>query len=1470
MNERQTAADKRAALARLLQQRAAEANQPQPLAIAQERLWFLEQFEPGTALYAIPMTMALKGALETGALERSLNEIVRRQGALRLTFGADAEGRPYQTVGEFQPFALPVTDLSGQPDPEAEARRLAEQEGRRPFDVAMGPLVRFNLYRLGPEEHWLQVNLHHIIADGLSVGVIFREMAALYAAYTQGRTPALPDLPISYCAFARRQREELAGGALEPSLAYWQKKLGGPLPALQLPTDRPRPAVLGHAGEVLQVPLPPRLLEELKLFSRREGATLFMTLSAALNVLLHRYSRQADISIGTPIAGRPSADVEGLIGLFINTLVLRTDLSGRPSFRQLLRQVRETALEAYAHQAVPFAKLVEVLHPDRHLAGSPLFSVMFGLESDLADLKLPGLTAKQVYLSTGTAKFDLSLYITDNLCHWEYNTELFDAATIERMGAQFAVLLAAVVAQPDASIDALSLLPGAERQLVLKEWNAATKAEYRAEASVHQLVAEQAARTPDRVALVCEGAFLTYAELDGRANQLARYLRRLGVGPESLVAVALERSPEMVVALLGVLKAGGAYVPMDPAYPKDRLAYMLTDTGARVLLTQERLKGSLPAPEDGGQTVCLDADWAAIARESAAPLESATGPEHIAYVIYTSGSTGKPKGVQVLHRGLTNIITWTVQNHRFTPDDALLAVTSISFDIAGTELYPPLVSGGTVVLAGPQSVTDGARLAALCRDNRVTLVQGTPATFRILLAAGWQSRAGLTMIVGGEPLPRELAERLLAGGGALWNQYGPTETTVWSTAWQVDLTGPILIGRPVANTTCYILDHRLEPVPLGVPGALYIGGDGVARGYLNRPELTAERFLETPYGRLYKTGDLVRFLPDGQMECLGRLDNQVKIRGYRIELGEIEAVLEQHPAIAQAVVDARRDASGEYGLVGYYTPAPGAAPPVKELKAHLKEQLPEYMVPGLFMAVERFALTPSGKVDRKALPAPEGLRPDLGAEYQAPATDLEKRVAAIWQAVLRVEQVGLHDNFFDLGGHSLLLVQVQAKLKEALQVEIPLLDLFQYPTVQMTAQRVRALAGDAAAESAAPEVTVARRVVNGSGSREIAIIGMAGRFPGAADVESFWTNLAGGVHSIRHFTRAELEAAGVDPELLDHPNYVPAMGYLADADKFDAGFFGISPREAETLDPQQRLFLETAWTTLEHAGYDPERYGGRIGVYAGAGFNSYLLTNLTQNPAHIEAVGMYQVFIANDKDFIATRTAYKLNLKGPAVSVQTACSSSLVAVHQACQALLAGECDMALAGGAAVGTPLVDGYLYSEGHIASPDGYCRPFDEQAGGTVGGSGVGAVLLKRLEDALRDGDTIHAVIKGSAANNDGSLKVGFTAPSVEGQAKAIAEALNAAGVEPDSVGYVECHGTGTVLGDPIEMAGLTWAYRSLGARGTQYCAVGSVKSNVGHLDTAAGVTGLIKAALAVGRGQIPPSLHFAKANPKIDFA
>ncbi|HEX9937035.1 MAG TPA: amino acid adenylation domain-containing protein, partial [Longimicrobium sp.] len=1450
-----------------------------PLSFAQERLWFIDRLEPGSAIYNIPAALRLTGALDERALERSLGEIVRRHEALRTVF-TEVDGTPAQVITPFAGFALPVEDLSvlGDADREAAVRRRAGEEAARPFDLAAGPLFRAALLRLGAEDHVLLLSMHHIVSDGWSTGVLFRELSALYAAYREGRESPLPELAVQYADYAVWQREQLEGETLDRQLSYWRERLADAPALLDLPTDHPRPAMQTYRGATVPVELSPELLERLQRLGRSEGTTLYMTLLGAFQVLLSKYSGSDDVVVGSPIAGRTRREVEGLIGFFVNTLVLRTGLGGDPSFRETLRRVRDVTLGAYEHQEVPFEKLVAELQPERSLSHSPLFQVLFTLQDaggpggGLAGLSVSGAGAEYA-----SAKFDLSLNLAATpqglRGGLNYSTDLFERGTIERMLRHLERVLEQVTADADVRLSQLELLGEAERALVLEEWNR-TEAEVPADRCIHELFQAQAARTPGAVAVRFEEASLTYRELNERANQLAHHLRGHGVGAEVRVGVLMERSLEMVVSLLAVLKAGGAYMPLDPGLPAERLAYMLDDSAVPLVLAQGALRDAVPAREGVG---VLAVDALELAAESAENPAVGVGPDSLAYVIYTSGSTGRPKGVMNQHRGVVNRLVWMQAQFGIGADDVVLQKTPFGFDVSVWEFFWPLQQGATLVMARPDGHRDPLYLQEVIEREGVSTLHFVPSMLQPFVETAEAGRCGSLrhVVCSGEALPAALVERLydrFAGPVVLTNLYGPTEAAVDVSCWACargDASGVVPIGRPVWNTRLYVLDAALRPVPFGVPGELYIGGVQVARGYLGRAGMTAERFVPDPFStepgaRLYRTGDRARWRADGAIEYLGRLDFQVKVRGFRIELGEIEAALRGLESVTDCVVVARADA-GEQRLVAYVVGGAEA----DGLREHLRRSLPEYMVPAAFVALERLPLTPNGKLDRKALPAPEYAAD--ADRYEAPRTDAERKVAAVWAEVLGVERVGAHDRFFDLGGHSLLLVRVQARLREAFGQPVPITHLFRYLTVSALA---------AALDASAPEPAAApvddARIRNGRhGPRateraglEIAVVGMAGRFPGAPGVEALWANLRAGVESIRRFTDEELAAAGVPESLRADPAYVPAQGALAEVEQFDAAFFGMTPREAEVTDPQQRLFLEVAWEALEHAGYDAARAPGRVGVYAGTSMSSYYL-NLLTRPDVAAAAGEMAVRMGNDKDFLATRAAFKIGLEGPAVVVQTACSTSLVAVDLACQALLRGACDMALVGGASVAARQHAGYLYQEGNISSPDGHCRAFDSQAGGTVGGNGVAVAALKRLEDALADGDTVHAVILASAINNDGSAKISFTAPRVEGQAAVIRAAHAAAGVDPATITYVEAHGTATELGDPIEIEALTQAFRA-GTDRTGFCAIGSIKTNIGHLDAAAGIAGLIKATLALRDGEIPPSLHFTRPNPQIDFA
>ena len=1031
-----------------------------PASFAQRRLWFLNQFDPMSSAYNIPFPMRLNIPLDRGALERSLQEIVRRHESLRTTFTTQ-DGEPVQVVAPAQTFNLEAVDLRSLPagEREAEAHRLAIFDAQRPFSLTNGPLLRVTLIQLGVNDHILLLTMHHVISDGWSMNVLVRELSALYGSYALGRPSPLEELPVQYADFAVWQREWLAGEVLERQLEYWRGKLGDAPGLLRLPTDRPRPAVQTYYGAAHAFTLEPQLYEHLKALSQREGVTLFMTLLAAFKVLLLRYTGQTDLVVGTPIANRTRVETEGLIGFFANTLALRTDLSDDPTFVELLGRVRETTLGAYQHQDMPFERLVEELQPERNLSHNPLFQVMFIYQSPdgaRTQKQSSGAADNAPLVTTSTAKFDLTLCIGEVGravgVSLEYNTDLFDQTTIERLGAHFKHLLEGIVRRPNARLSDLPLLTEVELQQLLVEWNS-TEADY-GPACLHELFERQAERTPEAVGVVCGGERLTYSELNERSDRVARRLRGLRVGPGSLVGLYVERSVGMVVGILGVLKAGAAYVPLDSSFPNERLRMMVEDAGLRVLLTQESLARSA-AELGASEVVCEDAPPLAAEPPVAGCLEPRAAPDDLAYVIYTSGSTGRPKGVMIAHRAVHNLLAAVGARLGFRADDVLLSVTTLSFDIAGLEIFLPLVGGARVVVANREEASDGVRLAKLLASSGATVMQATPSTLRMLIEAGWRGDRRLMILCGGEPMSRDLADELLGRCRELWNMYGPTETTIWSATQRVEASGdPIPIGRPLANTQVYILDARARPVPAGVVGELYIAGDGLAYGYLKRPDLTAEKFLPDPFSpqpgaRLYRTGDLARYLSDGRIECLGRVDYQVKIRGFRIELGEVEAALREQASVRDAVVMAHEDTSGDKRLVAYLVSGEGVRPTADELRRALKVKLPDYMVPSHFVSLETLPLLPNGKLNRRALPAPDGSSLVAGeTPYVAPRNPVEQQLARLIGEILKHERVGVHDNFFELGGHSLLATRAVARIQQTYGVSISLRSFFESPTVE--------------------------------------------------------------------------------------------------------------------------------------------------------------------------------------------------------------------------------------------------------------------------------------------------------------------------------------------------------------------------------------------------------------------------------------
>ena len=1033
-----------------------------PLSHAQEQVWVHAQMAPDIPLYNEPVTIHYSGPLDVAALERSFNEILRRHEAWRTCFVV-VDGQPYQEITEQLSISLPVVDLRTIPEEQREATAIAiaTADARIPIDLGKTPLFRTRLIQMADEEHRLYLTLSHIIFDGVAIYRVFLpELAALYKAYSAGEPSPLPELAIQYPDYAAWERRTFTREALAKDIEYWREKLSGPLPEVYLATDRPHPRSQTFRGSMYPFRLNGKLTTDLRAFCRREGVSLFHALLAGFAALLYRHCGEERIPIGSVTAGRNRPESTALLGYFLNTVVVPADLSGDPNFRSLVQRARNWTIDALDHDRVPFDYLVRELKITRDPSRNPLFQALFSLEPPMPEVD-PAWRLTQMDVDTGATKYDLYLELDERtdevLARFHYSTDLFDRETMVRMAADWQRLLEHGVADADVRLSELPVLSAEDERRIVVEWNR-TEQSY-PDASIHQLFESQATRSPEVVAVATQSVQLTYRELNERANQLAHHLARHGVESEVPVGLCLNRSAEMVVALLAVLKAGGAYVPLDPRLPDERLATMLSDVRPKTIITDR----SQHREVFGANVIHIDSDWDAISRESTANLHRAVHPNSLAYVMYTSGSTGRPKGVAVEHRSVVNLLHSMQGEPGLSPQDVLLAVTTLSFDIAGLEIFLPLITGARLFVASDADVVDGNRLWELLVESGATLMQATPTTWRLLIAAGWPGASNLTILCGGEELTSDLAKQLARRSRSLWNVYGPTETTIWSSMYRVsgNEENTVPIGRPLANTSLYILDAHHKPVPVNVSGEIYIGGEGLARGYLNRPELTAERFVTTSVetgksARLYRTGDLGRFRANGNIEYLGRLDNQIKLRGQRMELGEIESILASHPAVRQAVVTLTGNSADQEKLSAYVVAKEGVSSPgAGELRRYLRTKLPEHMVPTSFSQIETVPQLPSGKVNRPAL-ASIGSAPLLDQEeLVAPRNDMETKLAEIWRELLAVKQVGIEQNFFELGGHSLLALQVTARIRRMFEVELPVRSVFEAPTIAGLAAEVQ-------------------------------------------------------------------------------------------------------------------------------------------------------------------------------------------------------------------------------------------------------------------------------------------------------------------------------------------------------------------------------------------------------------------------------
>lgn len=1473
-----------------------------PLSFVQERLWIINQLNPDSAGYNIPLAFIIKGKLDINLLNEAINLIIARHEALRITF-PNHEGLAHQVIQERIAFKLETIDLSNAKTGKAnyiKAKRLCEDEAALPFNLAEGPLMRGKVIIFTEQEHILMLTMHHIISDDWSVNVLLKELFLISDALHEGKRPDLPELPIQYPDYTIWQRQWLEQeGELTRQLAYWQQKLAGVQESLDLTTDYPRPAMQSFNGASQAFTIDSQLTGQLKNLAEQHGCTLYMILLAIFKVQFYRYTGQEDICIGSAIANRQPEETSGLIGMFVNTLALRTLIESTDTFATVLSKVKTTCIEAYEHPDTPFEKIVDAVQPRRNMAVNPLFQIMV---SQNIPLNMPGENVVAFHLERHSSKFDMTVEFTE-INHElsgvvEYCTALFKQQTIERMCNNFIVLCRSVVANPNAKITELDFLTTPEKQELLIDLNL-TSFEYPREKCIHQLFIEQVKRDPEKIAVVFENEQFSYRQLFDKSHTLAMYLQSLGVKPDSLISICMERSLDMLVGLLGILQAGGAYVPLDPQYPDDRLAYMLEDSKTDIVLTQWKLKNKVAAlvmKNPNAQIINLDKNWPVIEKSvknlksKKVELHQDVNADHLAYVIYTSGSTGRPKGVMIEHRALVNFLYSMSVKPGLTKDDKLLAVTTYCFDIAGLEFYLPLINGAQLRICRSEDLKDAESLKRIIKDYKTTIMQATPATWQLLFYGGWKNAEKVKILVGGEALTETLKKEFADTESEAWNMYGPTETTIWSTVQQIHKNDIITIGSPIANTQIYIVDAFNNLQPIGIPGELLIAGDGLARGYLHQPELTKEKFVANPFisgTRMYKTGDLARWLDNHTIEYLGRVDTQVKIRGFRIEIGEIETHMSKCPKIKECVVVAQGHGANKKLAAFYVATATHEDDIVKipneELKKYLQQFLPDYMLPATFASLESIPLTQNGKINRRVLQGME-IGSEICEDYLAPHDDIEKKLVAIWAQVLelKTESIGVNDNFFDIGGNSISAVSVAATIEKISACKFSPVSLFKYRTIRNISKYIQENT------VSTPENVILKKhdfnpsvlqndlntAQNDSDLPEyyqdsLAIVGISCHFPDAENHWQFWDNLVKGKESVHILSREEAAKHNISPDILNNPEYVPLKPWMEGKEFFDPEFFQISSGNAALMDPQFRQLLMHSWKAVEDAGYRCEEIEN-TSVFISASNNFYqsLASKISSEASIMENSEEFVSWVLSQGGTIPTMISYQLGLKGPSAFVHSNCSSSMTGLYYACQSLQSKDVDYALVGAATLSASLSLGYLQMPGLNFSSDGHCKTFDAKADGMVDGEGVGVILVKRAADAIKAGDHIYCLVRGISVNNDGSDKVGFYAPGVSGQTAVIRSALEKTQVNPESINYIEAHGTGTALGDPIEVMAISEAYEKYTNK-KQFCAIGSVKPNIGHLDTAAGLAGCIKLAISLYNKKFPPIINYKSPNPQIDF-
>lgn len=1455
---------------------------------AQKRMYSLYLLDKTSTAYNLPSATIIEGKLNEDKVREVAEKLFMRHEILRTSFEI-RDNKVVQVIADHVDIELSFTEQLI--ENEHQLKELVE-DFVKPFDLSKAPLCRLKLVNVSEKKSILLFDVHHIIADGTSVEILTRDFNELYVS-------SLEPLTVQYKDFAEWQNQYLASEKVKELKEYWTGIFKENIPMLELPIDKKRPAIKTFAGKRIYFSIDSETANRLEQFAQKNGATMYMTLLSAWYVLLQRYSGQEDIVVGSPVAGRMTDEVQDTMGMFVNMLAMRNKPVSKKKFIDFFHEVKENTIQALRHQDYQFDDLIEQLDIRRAFNRNALFDVCFDYQNMIThDLNINGMAIKPFQFDTHTSAYDLVLTCQQQQktktieCFIDYSTDLFNEDTIQRMKTNYHTILESILANSEITIGKINMLSLSEKELIQRQAED-TKLEINRDITLHEMFEENVEKHPDKTVLITsDGRVMTYREMNQKANVIAHKLISLNVGQEDLIGIMTKRDEYLLAGMLGILKAGAAYVPIDFNFPKDRINHMLQTSQPKALLVDKEY-GEIP--EYGGE--CIDC---ATLKEEERNVRNPKIPckgDSLAYVIFTSGSTGKPKGVMVKHTSVVNFVNDIINRKIFEKEeDRVICLTTLSFDIFAFESIVPMCTGHSIYMADEIEQLDSTLASQKIIKYNVTHILSTVSRIKAFVdnpAFAPALKQLECVLSGGENFPINMLKDIKSKSMArIFNMYGPTETTIWSTSKDLTKSDDISIGKPIANSQIFVLNGDEKLQPYGVYGEIYIAGDGLAKGYYNDQVETDKKFTmveDLPDIKLYKTGDRGRMNANGEVEITGRLDDQVKIRGYRIEIGEIEKAALEHRDVDIAVVKVYEDTDQNKNLGLYYCLKENvSAATVQDslwLKEWLKSQLPNYMIPSEYIHLDKMPTLPNGKINKNALAIPEAKKVEMAKI--PPKSVLEKEILNIWREVLQKDNIGVNDNFFDVGGNSFALMMVNNKINSELGLTIPVMKLFEYPTIEGFVQVLteeNSVGDSSLTESYAEEISFdhdyfdddsfeeefedTTEVGKGKESEirneDVAVIGMACRFPDADNIEEFWQNIMDGKESIRIFDDKELLDSGIPKEMFEKENYVRAKGFLKGAEHFDSELFNYSDKEAQMMDPQIRLLHECSYEVLENAGYNSFDYDGKISMFAGSASNLLWMSKFGDSQDDI--IQAFEAMTYNEKDFLTTRIAYKLNLKGPSMNIQTACSTSLVAIHQAAKTVINGEADMAIAGGVCISYPRKEGYLWHEGMIFSKDGHCRPFSNDSTGTVPGNGCGVVLMKPLKKALEDNDHIYAVIKGSAVNNDGIDKIGYTAPSIKGQCDVIKSALEKSGVSPEEISFVETHGTGTALGDPIEVEALKKAW---GTDKNGYCALGAVKANIGHLDTAAGVAGFIKTVLVLNKKEVPPLINFNQPNEKLDL-